>query len=294
MLQLMYITNRPEIARIAEASGVDWVFVDLETIGKDERQGHLDTVISRHTLADVRKVRGALTRAKLLVRVNPIHDGSAAEIDGVIEAGADIVMLPFFTGRDEVAEFVRLVGGRTKVCLLLETPQAVANLDEILQVGGVDMVHIGLNDLHLGYGMDFMFELLADGTVELLCRRLATAGVQYGFGGIARLGQGDLPAETIVAEHQRLGSSMAILSRSFCDTTGLTELTHIADLFATEVAKIRDLEHSLLHAESEFLEVNRQRVASAVERIVERRASYVMHEAGQLGSSAAGAPGVHA
>ena len=43
-------------------------------------------------------------------------------------------------------------------------------------------------------------------------------GIPYGFGGIAQLGQGTLPAENIIAEHYRLGSSMAILSRSFCNT----------------------------------------------------------------------------
>ena len=28
----MYITKRPEIARIAEEAGVDWIFVDMEFI----------------------------------------------------------------------------------------------------------------------------------------------------------------------------------------------------------------------------------------------------------------------
>jgi len=34
MLKLMYITNQPEIARIAEACSVDRIFVDLEVLGK--------------------------------------------------------------------------------------------------------------------------------------------------------------------------------------------------------------------------------------------------------------------
>lgn len=37
MLNLMYITKHPEIARIAEEAGVDWIFVDMEFIGKDCR-----------------------------------------------------------------------------------------------------------------------------------------------------------------------------------------------------------------------------------------------------------------
>ena len=101
-LKLMYITNRPEIAQNAETAGVDRIFVDLEYIGKAERQGGMDTVQSRHTLDDVKRISEAITTAELLVRVNPIHDAldnypsSKDEIDATIEAGADILMLPFF------------------------------------------------------------------------------------------------------------------------------------------------------------------------------------------------------
>lgn len=71
-LKLMYITNRPEIAQIAQDAGVDRIFVDLEYIGKADRQGGMDTVQSRHTLEDVQRVAKSLTTAELLVRVNPI------------------------------------------------------------------------------------------------------------------------------------------------------------------------------------------------------------------------------
>ena len=45
MLKLMYITNRPEVAQIAEQAGVDWIFVDMEFIGKDARQGDRKSVV---------------------------------------------------------------------------------------------------------------------------------------------------------------------------------------------------------------------------------------------------------
>lgn len=56
-LKLMYITNRPEIAQIAESAGVDRIFVDMEYIGKSDRQGGMDTVQSHHTLEDVNIIR---------------------------------------------------------------------------------------------------------------------------------------------------------------------------------------------------------------------------------------------
>ena len=130
MLNLMYITKRPEIARIAEEVGVDWIFVDMEFIGKDVRQGGLDTVQNHHTVEDVKNVKAAVTKAKVLVRVNPIHEAmvdypsSEDEINATIEAGADIVMLPFFKTIAEVERFIRIVDGRAKTCLLVETPEA--------------------------------------------------------------------------------------------------------------------------------------------------------------------------
>ena len=49
-LKLMYITNSQQVARIAEAAGVDRIFVDMEYIGKDNRQGGMNTVQNRHTI----------------------------------------------------------------------------------------------------------------------------------------------------------------------------------------------------------------------------------------------------
>lgn len=77
MLNLMYITKRPEIARIAEEAGVDWIFVDMEFIGKDCRQGGLDTVQNHHSVKDVANIKAAVRKAKVLVRVNPIHESLA-------------------------------------------------------------------------------------------------------------------------------------------------------------------------------------------------------------------------
>lgn len=263
----MYITNQEDIARIAEDSGVDWIFIDLEINGKDKRQGHLDTVISRHNLSDVKKIKKILTNAKLLVRVNPIYLGSEDEIDQVIGDGADIVMLPFFKSRDEVEAFISFVNGRAKTCLLCETPEAVKNIDDILTVNGMDCIHIGLNDLHLGYHMKFMFELLTDGTVEMLCNKFKLKGIPYGFGGIARLGQGDLPAEYVIAEHYRLGSSMAILSRSFCNTNKTNDINEVEKIFKTDLDKIRKYENKILNENTDFFTNNMNLVKEKLTKI---------------------------
>lgn len=156
-LKFMYITNSPEVAQIAEAAGVDRIFVDMEYIGKSDRQGGMDTVQSHHTLEDIKKVANAIEKAELLVRINPIHEASdkyissKEEIDKAIENGAQILMLPYFKTIDEVKTFVELVDGRVKTMPLLETPEAVECIDEILKLD-IDEILIGLNDLSLGYG----------------------------------------------------------------------------------------------------------------------------------------------
>ena len=172
MINLMYITKRPDIAKIAEEAGVDWIFVDMEFIGKDTRQGGLDTVQNHHTVEDVTAVKTAVCKAKVLVRVNPIHEASSEyfsseeEIDAVIKAGADIVMLPYFKTIREIDAFIKYVDNRARTCLLVETPEAAALLETIVEIPGIDMIHIGLNDMHLALKMKFMFQLLADGSVD--------------------------------------------------------------------------------------------------------------------------------
>lgn len=245
MMKLMYITNEPEIARAIQNAGVDRIFIDLEINGKYKRQGHRDTVISHHELSDVSNIRSAINTAEILVRINPLFEGTKNEIDEAIVRGADILMLPMFKEAWEVAAFIDLVDKRVKVSLLLETYEALLNLDEILEIQGIDEIHIGLNDLHLSMERTFMFELLSDGTVEYACKKIKAKDIRVGFGGIAKIGQGILPAEMILAEHFRLGSEMAILSRTFHErSTDLNDLNKKM-IIEDEIKRIRDMEKQL-------------------------------------------------
>ena len=272
-LNLMYITNRPEIAQIAEAAGVNRIFVDMEYIGKMERQGGMDTVQSRHTLEDVKSISEAINMAELLVRINPIHEAAAdymsskEEIDGAIANGAQILMLPYFKTVDEVKTFIELVDGRAKTMPLVETPEAVECIDEILQLD-IDEIFIGLNDLSLGYGMKFMFELLVDGTVEDLCHKFRRKGIPYGFGGIASLGKGKLPAEEVIIEHYRLGSTYAILSRSFCNVNKIEHMGIISTTFVNGMREIREYEKKVA-VHRDFFANNIEEVKQGVQAVLE-------------------------
>lgn len=269
MIKFMYITNDPRIARIAEDAGVDRIFIDLESVGKQLRQGGMNTVQSDHTLADIRAVRPAVTRAELLVRVNPIYDWSREEIDAAIANGADALMLPYFHRVDQVETFLGYVNRRARTILLVETPEAVERLDEILALEGIDEFHIGLNDLHLGYGQRFLFEPLADGTVDRIAAKFRARGIPFGFGGIARIGRGTLPAEHILAEHIRLGSQAVILSRSFCNDILFSGRPDRAAVFAQEVQKLRRTEEQMRTRDDSFFRQNREQVRRIISQITE-------------------------
>lgn len=270
MIDLMYITNNPKVAKIAQDTGVNRIFVDLETIGKAERQGGMNTVQSHHTLEDVSKIRNVLDKSKLLVRSNPIHNNSKEEIETIIKNGADIVMLPYFKTINEAAKFIDLVNGRAKVNLLVETRETFEKIDAILELEGIDEIHVGLNDLHLSYGMKFMFEVLVNGMIENIGSKVLNKGIKFGFGGIASLGKGIVPAEMIIKEHYRIGSTCAILSRSFCNTDLVKDLNEVQDIFERGIHDIRQLENEI-KSHIDYFSSNKNTLSKAVEEFVKNR-----------------------
>ena len=153
------------------------------------------------------------------------------------------------------------------MCLLVETPQAVEQIDEILALDGIDEAHIGINDLSIGYRKKFLFEVLVDGTVEYLCKKCKEKKLRYGFGGIASLGRGKLTSDYVIMEHYRLGSTMAILSRSFCNTEKMHDLSAINAVFTNGVKAIREYE-DYCREHTELWESNKKQTAEVIHSIV--------------------------
>jgi hypothetical protein len=261
MLELLQITNDPAFARRCDALGGLRLFVDLERLGKAQRQAGRDTFISAHALHDVQPVKAALRHARLMVRVNPLHAGTAQELEAVLAQGADSVMLPMFETPAQLASFCALVAGRVPVVALLETAGALATVDAWAGTPGLGEIYVGLNDLHLALGHRFMFEALADGTVERVAAVAHARGLRFGFGGIARLDEGLLPGRDVLAEHVRLGSGAVILSRTF----------HRDDpdaVFEQEVAALRAAEAQLRGRTPEQARADAARGAGTIRRIV--------------------------
>jgi hypothetical protein len=220
-MEFIFITNDPGQAQSMVRAGVDLIMLDLEINGKEDRQGHLDTVISRHTFDDISNVRTSLNdcgAGSLMVRINPLGIDTRHEVEEILDRGADRIMLPMFTHPDEVTCCLGLIAGRAPLTLLLETAAALARLPQILEIKDVDDIHIGLNDLHLDMGLDFMFELFGSGLLDHAAYLMHDAGIPFGIGGVGCIGSGLVPAEEILAAHLHLGSKRVILSRSFAST----------------------------------------------------------------------------
>ncbi|MDF1481462.1 aldolase/citrate lyase family protein [Extensimonas sp. H3M7-6] len=274
MIEFLQITNDPALARRCAALPGMRMFVDLERHGKAERQAGRSTFISTHTLDDVGRMRCALDqapfhaqdagskahKARLMVRVNPLHSGSAREVDAVLAQGADWLMLPMFHTPTELRTFSALVAGRAPIVALLETAGALRSLEAWVATPGLCEVFVGLNDLHLELGCRFMFEPLALGLLEPVAAQARERGLRFGFGGLARLDEGLLPGRDVLAEHLRLGSQAVILSRTFHRSDAPTTLEEA-------IAELRQAEAALAGRTAQQVQADRARIAERIAAI---------------------------
>ena len=264
-LNLMILAADPKSAAEAQEAGVDRIFYDLEYIGKAERQRGRDTVKSLNSIDDIPSVRSVLTTSQLLVRTNPIHAYSQSEVDKAIQYGADILMLPMVMDHHDVEQYVKMVNGRARICIMIETAASMARIDKILSVPGVDEIFVGLNDLHISMNLTFMFELLSGGIVEYIADRCNRAKMPFGFGGIARIGDGLLPSDYILGEHVRLGSQSVILSRSFKGEVGdATKDFRLID----EVNKVRYRIDEIQKWDTEEHKLNQKRILQGGDAVI--------------------------
>jgi len=268
-MKFMLITNNPELANYAENCGVGRIFIDLEVNGKQERQGHLDTLISQHSMGDIPLVKESIDQVELLVRLNPLHSNTQSEVDQAIELGADLLMLPMFQTAKELNTFSDMVRGRVGIIPLVETHNAMLDMHNIVKVPGLSEIYIGLNDLHLDMGLKFMFEPLANDMIDRAVETIKQSNLSFGFGGVARVGEGFIPGELVLAEHVRLGSSSVILSRTFHrsgnDMENFIENTDLK----LEVNKLNLTLERLSNRDTQQTESDRQNMKKSVNKIIE-------------------------
>jgi len=273
-MKYLFITDDPDVAQHVVQCGVQRIFFDLEILGKVDRQGGKDTVISRHRPENIGIVRRACDSAQFkgaefMVRVNPLHSASRTEVDFCIDQGAQFLMLPMFRSAKELEHFCKLVNGRANVIPLVETVGAAVDLENVLRVDGIEEIHVGLNDLHLDLGLSFLFELVANGTVDRIAETTHRMSKRLGIGGVGTVGSGNLiPGEMVLGEYLRLGASSTILSRAFHQrAVNLADLKSKVDV-AAEIAKLNSAKKDLMQRDSAQVQADRLEFQRRVAQIV--------------------------
>ncbi len=220
-------TADPTLAAAADAAGIDRVGLDLERIGKRERQPPSELWHTDHEETHLSAIGKVLRCADLFVRCNPPHPGLPTELDRLLATGVKVVMLPAFRCAEDVRRALDSLAGRAVLVPLLELPDALANIDGIAAVPGLREVRFGLNDLGLGWGLRNRFAALLRPELEHACAVLRDAGKTFGIGGVGRVDDATLPvpSEAIYARYAALGAHGSLLARSFCRNILATDTT---------------------------------------------------------------------
>ena len=210
------ITNDPKHAKNLSECGIQQIMVDTEIMGKVERQGHKDTIISDHSLNDILALKNLSLEAEIICRINPFHKGTFDEIDTAIQNGADVIMIPMITSMEDYQSMVDRIHNKAKVLPLIETPYSFFKLSEILEYSKLSQIHFGLNDLCISLGMKNLFEVLLSQTFQDKVSNVKISGLTKGIGGIGdpQISQKVSPL-ALLNMYMKCGSNSVILSRSF-------------------------------------------------------------------------------
>lgn len=190
-----------EVAKAMRVAGYDWLFLDLEhgVMSLESTAQIAAAAIDANITPIVRVPKGAYSMATRMLDNGALgvvmpHVESAAEAREVVQ---QLMMPPIghrsFGGAaaalDHTMPSIReasvALNDATLIVVMLESPNAIANADEIAAVEHVDVVMIGSNDLAAEMGIPGEFEdpRMIDAYAQLVaaCRR---HGKFAGMGGI--------------------------------------------------------------------------------------------------------------
>ena len=162
------VKGDPEAVEIAGLCGLDGVMFDVEHTSLTFRDV-LDLIRAAEVVGAVPMVRvGGLDEVEILryldmgamgIQVPGIRNAEdAKEAVSLIKyapmgkRGLSQVRAADYAIKRPITEYVQMANEETMVILMVENREALENLDEILQVEGVDAVSIGTTDLSLSLG----------------------------------------------------------------------------------------------------------------------------------------------
>lgn len=211
--ELFLFTTDSEVARWALHAGVDGFVVDWEQTGKSDRQKEYDTQIGKDTLEDLHRLHTDVPDASILVRVEAEPEIMQRQIEDAVAGGASLIMQPMARSVQDVERFLGYLDGRAKSVIQIETEDLYRQRYEMADLPW-DYAYIGLNDLAISRGREWLFEAFIDGTVDDIFEALP--GRNIGLAGLTIVSGGfPLPFPKLFSEMARLGCAMTFLRRSF-------------------------------------------------------------------------------
>jgi 2-keto-3-deoxy-L-rhamnonate aldolase RhmA len=213
-----------DIAQIAKTCGYDWLFIDCE-----------------HNSMDV-DAACQIAAASLAVGVTPVVRVAGLEhwqASRVLDNGAQGIVVPHVESASEakrvanacryppvgrrsmggglqqlgfasvpVGEAARIVNQETLVVVMIESPQGVANCEEIAAVPGIDALLIGTNDLCFEMGIPGQFN---DARVAEAYRKVIAACRQHG----KFAGMGGMYTPELLERHINMGVQLVLSGSDF-------------------------------------------------------------------------------
>lgn len=252
--RLLLFSTNPSFICETVAAGIHGIIVDCEHVGKERRQASADTEINLNTVEDLRSVR-ACTEATVICRINGYGPGTPEEVERVVAAGADEILLPMARSVAEVEAVLKAVNGRCRVGMLIETVAAVGLAADLSRLP-LSRVYVGLNDLAIERRTPNLFTALADGTVERVREHFRR--IPFGFGGLTLPEFGrPIPCRLFLAEMARLQCNFTFLRRSFFrDVQGRN--------LATEVPRILSALYEARRRSPEAVRKEREELVQAI------------------------------
>jgi len=213
-----------DIAQIAKTAGFDWLFIDCE-----------------HSSMDL-DMAAQISAASLAVGVSPIVRVAGFEhwhASRILDNGAQGIVFPHVDNAQEakrvadacrfppagkrsmggglqqtgfasmpIGETARVVNEETLVVVMIESPGAVANADEIAAVKGVDALLIGTNDLCFEMGIPGQFN---DPKVAEAYKKVIAACRKHG----KFPGMGGMYTPELLERHIAMGAQLILSSSDF-------------------------------------------------------------------------------
>ena len=203
---IVRVVRSGEIALIAKATDHDFIFID-----------------NQHALFDLQTI-GQMALAAMAAGITPlvrVRGFDDPDIGRLLDSGVMGIVVPDVNNAAEAERVVaaakfppfgrRSIGGpspvlglkavpaadamavlnrTTMIVCMIETPEAVANLDSIAAVAGIDVLHIGCNDLLVDMGKPGQFECAEiNAAIEKVLAVAKPHGIHVGLGGDKDIGR---------------------------------------------------------------------------------------------------------